>query len=43
MSKGEIMPRLVIRNPRRIPWLDALLGMRAYSTDATWTLVSYNR
>jgi TPR repeat protein len=42
ISKGETMPRLAINNPRGIPGLDALLGMRVERTDTTWSLVSYS-
>ncbi|WP_424067566.1 SEL1-like repeat protein [Paraburkholderia sp.] len=41
ISKGEIMPQLAISNPRPIPGLDALLGMRVHLTNAEWGLVSY--
>jgi hypothetical protein len=41
-SKGETMPQFVMNNPRPIPGLDALLGMRVHRTDATWSLVSYD-
>ncbi len=41
--KGETMPPLTINNRRMIPGLDALLGMRTYSTDETWRLESYGR
>lgn len=43
ISKGEIMPPLAINNSRPIPGLDALLGMRARSTEETWRLESYDR
>ncbi|CAD6554956.1 hypothetical protein LMG27952_05720 [Paraburkholderia hiiakae] len=42
ISKGETMPRLAINNPRSIPGLDALFGMRVHRTDATWSLVAYS-
>jgi uncharacterized protein len=41
ISKGETVPRLAINNPRPIPGLDALLGMRVFRTDAYWSLVAY--
>jgi hypothetical protein len=41
--KGETMPQLVMDNPRPIPGLDALLGMRVHCTNATWSLVSYDQ
>jgi TPR repeat protein len=41
IGKGAIMPRLTINQPRAIPGLDALLGMRQHHTDATWTLIAY--
>jgi uncharacterized protein len=41
--KGETMPPRVVNNPRMIPGLDALLGMRVYSIDETWRLESYGR
>jgi TPR repeat protein len=40
-SKGETMPQLAMDNPRSIPGLDALLGMRKYRTDREWTLKAY--
>ncbi|TDV00715.1 hypothetical protein C7408_1711, partial [Paraburkholderia caballeronis] len=40
-SKGETMPSLVMDDPRPIPGLDALLGMRKYRTDSKWTLKAY--
>jgi hypothetical protein len=40
-SKGETMPQLVLDNPRPIPGLDALLGMRKHQTDREWTLKAY--
>jgi TPR repeat protein len=40
-SKGETMPQLVIDNPRPIPGLDALLGVRKHRTDREWTLKAY--
>jgi len=39
--KGETMPQLAMKNPRPIPGLDALLGMRIYRTNAHWRLVAY--
>jgi TPR repeat protein len=41
-KKGQTMPQLVMNNPRPIPFLDALLGMRVHRTHGTWSLVSYN-
>jgi hypothetical protein len=35
------MPQLVMDNPRPIPGLDALLGMRKHRTDMEWTLKAY--
>ncbi|MCA8012653.1 sel1 repeat family protein [Burkholderia vietnamiensis] len=43
VSKGEIMPPLAVDNPRPLPGLDALLGMRVHSTDEVWRLESYDR
>ncbi|AUT63051.1 SEL1-like repeat protein [Paraburkholderia terrae] len=40
-SKGETMPQLAMDNPRSIPGLDALLGMRKYRANRAWTLKSY--
>jgi TPR repeat protein len=40
--KGETMPQLVMDNRRPIPFLDTLLGMRKYPTNADWSLVSYD-
>ncbi|TDV35667.1 hypothetical protein C7405_105157 [Paraburkholderia caballeronis] len=40
-AKGEIMPPLVVNNPRLIPGLDALLGMRVYRLEWAWSLKSY--
>ena len=40
-SKGETMPQLVMDDPRRIPGIDALLGMRKHQTDREWTLKAY--
>jgi hypothetical protein len=42
IGKREIMPRLTITQPRAIPGLDALLGMRQHHTDVTWSLVAYS-
>jgi len=39
--KGETMPSLVLNDPRIIPGLDALLGMRRHRTDRPWTLMAY--
>ncbi len=39
--KGETMPQLALRNPRPIPGLDALLGMRIHRTNAHWSLMAY--
>jgi TPR repeat protein len=41
-SKGETMPQLVMDNRRPIALIDTLLGKRKYSTDADWSLVSYD-
>jgi hypothetical protein len=35
------MPYLVLKKPRPIPGLDALLGMRRRRADAEWTLKAY--
>jgi uncharacterized protein len=35
------MPQLALRNPRPIPGLDALLGMRIHRTNAHWSLMAY--
>ncbi|CAM2169353.1 DUF6396 domain-containing protein [Paraburkholderia sacchari] len=40
--KGETMPQLVMDDPRIIPGLDWLLGMRKHRTNADWSLVSYD-
>jgi hypothetical protein len=40
-SKGETMPHLVLNDPRIIPGLDWLLGMRTHKTNREWSLVSY--
>jgi len=37
------MPQLAVNNPRLIPGLDALLGMRVHSTNETWHLESFGR
>ena len=42
IGKGKVMPRLTINQPRAIPGLDALLGMRRHHADATWCLVAYS-
>ena len=39
--KGETMPQLVLNDPRPIPYLDALLGMRKHRSDREWTLKAY--
>jgi uncharacterized protein len=39
--KGETMPQLVLNDPRPIPGLDALLGMRKHRSDREWTLKAY--
>jgi uncharacterized protein len=41
-SKGETMPQLVLNDPRIIPGLDWLLGMRTHKTNREWSLVSYD-
>jgi hypothetical protein len=40
--KGETMPQLVMNDPRPIPGLDAVLGMRVHRTDAEWSLQAYS-
>ncbi|MDR5751500.1 MULTISPECIES: DUF6396 domain-containing protein [unclassified Caballeronia] len=40
-KKGETMPQLVMNDPRLIPGLDALLGMRKFRSDSEWTLKAY--
>nr|WP_028219085.1 sel1 repeat family protein [Paraburkholderia oxyphila] len=40
--KGQTMPDLLLRYPRSMKILDALLGVREDRTYATWTLVSYS-
>ncbi len=40
--KGETMPQLVMDDRRPIALLDTLFGMRKYSTNADWSLVSYD-
>ncbi|CAB3748189.1 SEL1-like repeat protein [Paraburkholderia humisilvae] len=42
LSKGETMPYLFLNDPRPIPGLDALLGMRRRPTDNEWTLKAYS-
>jgi TPR repeat protein len=39
--KGETMPQLALNDPRPIPGLDWLLGMRKYRSDREWTLKAY--
>ncbi|MEW9584476.1 sel1 repeat family protein [Paraburkholderia sp. DGU8] len=39
--KGETMPQLALNDPRPIPGLDWLLGMRVHRTNEEWTLQSY--
>jgi uncharacterized protein len=39
--KGETMPALALKDPRPIPGLDWLLGMRAYRTTEEWSLKAY--
>jgi hypothetical protein len=39
--KGETMPQLVLNDPRPIPGLDTLLGMRKHRSDREWTLKAY--
>jgi hypothetical protein len=36
------MPQLVMNDPRPIPGLDAVLGMRVHRTDAEWSLQAYS-
>jgi hypothetical protein len=40
-SKGETMPHLVLNDPRIIPGLDWLLGMRTHKTNREWNLKAY--
>jgi uncharacterized protein len=40
-SKGETIPNLVLNDPRIIPGLDWLLGMRTHKTNMAWTLKAY--
>jgi hypothetical protein len=40
--KGETMPQLVMNDPRPIPGLDTLLGMRVHRTNAEWSLQAYS-
>jgi hypothetical protein len=40
-SKGDTMPQLAVDDPRFIPLLDSLLGMRIDRTDAHWRLKAY--
>jgi hypothetical protein len=35
------MPQLALNDPRPIPGLDWLLGMRVHRTNEEWTLQSY--
>jgi hypothetical protein len=39
--KGETMPPLALKDPRPIPGLDWLLGMRVYRTNEEWSLKAY--
>ena len=39
--KGETMPALALKDPRLIPGLDWLLGMRVYRTNEEWSLKAY--
>lgn len=41
-SKGETMPHLVLNDPRIVPGLDWLLGVRTHKTNREWSLVSYD-
>lgn len=41
LRKGETMPQLVMNDPRPIPGLDALFGMRKHRSDREWTLKAY--
>jgi hypothetical protein len=41
VSKGDVMPSYVLNNPRPIPGLDRLLGMREHVEVVEWQLVSY--
>jgi TPR repeat protein len=41
-TKGEIVPPLVYDDPRLIPGLDRLLGMRQHFVEVNWRLVSYD-
>ncbi len=40
-SKGQTMPDLLLRYPRSMKMLDALLGVRESRTPTTWSLVAY--
>ncbi|NIE68008.1 sel1 repeat family protein [Burkholderia sp. Ax-1719] len=40
--KGETMPQFAMDDRRPIPFLDTLLGMRKFRTNADWSLVSYD-
>ncbi|HEX7934054.1 MAG TPA: sel1 repeat family protein [Paraburkholderia sp.] len=40
-SKGETMPHLVLNDPRIVPGLDLLLGMRTHKTNREWSLKAY--
>lgn len=39
--KGDPMPPLAVRAPRRLAFLDDLLGMRCRTTQVVWHLVAY--
>jgi hypothetical protein len=39
--KGETIPPLVLNDPRIIPGLDWLLGMRTHKTNMAWTLKAH--
>jgi hypothetical protein len=39
--KGKTMPQLVMNDPRLIPGLDLLLGMRVHRINAQWSLRAY--
>ncbi|WP_429411870.1 SEL1-like repeat protein [Paraburkholderia sp. GAS82] len=40
-TKGETIPTLGLNDPRIIPGLDWLLGMRTHKTNMAWTLKAY--
>lgn len=41
-GKGDVMPALVISDPRLLPVLDALLGKRTRKLEVQWELISYS-